>query len=368
MRIKRIVVQNFRSYKTLEYEPTAEPVQVLFGPNGVGKTNVLEAIVLLSLTKSFQSREELDMVRWEEGFYRLQAEIENDTGTIETVEVASQLEPRKRKAFFHNDVSKKASQLVGVLPTVQFFPQDLDLFTGSPSRRRHFLDQLLCQVSPEYLQHLSTYQQVLKQRNALLKKIHNQLASQDALQVWDQQLAELGAAITVRRLELMQLWQLSITNELRELGEQFTEVEFVYARKGTTTELPPLIAELTQLLVANYARDIATTSTSVGPHRDDWRLHADGHSFTTFASRGQQRAALLALVLLQTSFLELQRGKRPIILLDDVFSEFDEHHQLALLEAMQQSQVFITSAVKPPVITNAAYWQVEPGVITRIAK
>lgn len=366
MKLTTISLQNFRSYKQLQFKPTNEPVQVLFGPNGVGKTNVLEAIVLLSLTKSFQSREEQDMVRWTEGFYRLQAELENETGKMETIEVASQLEPRKRKAFFYNDVSKKASQLVGILPTVQFFPQDLDLFTGSPSRRRHFLDQLLCQVSSEYLRHLSQYQQVLKQRNALLKKIHQQLASRDGLPVWDQQLAELGAAITVQRLELMQLWQLSITDELNQLGEQFTAVAFVYTRKGTATNIATLTTELTGLLEQQYNRDIATHSTSVGPHRDDWYLQVDEHNFTSFASRGQQRAALLALVLLETSFLELKRGKRPIILLDDVFSEFDEHHQLALLDAVQQSQVFITSAIKPPVIANAAYWQVEPGTVTQV--
>jgi DNA replication and repair protein RecF len=363
MRINSLVLQNFRSYKALHIEVTEQNVQVFSGPNGVGKTNILEAIVLLSLTKSFQSREESDMITWDEAFYRLQATITTDAGMPCSVEVASQLEPRKKKAFYKDDIACKAGQLVGVLPTVQFFPQDLDLFTGTPARRRQFLDQLLCQVSPHYLQTLSTYQQVVKQRNALLKKINVGHASASQLPLWDQQIAELGAYITIDRLELIGLWQLTIGHELRQLGETFSEVEFVYKRKGTEQDKAVLTTELYQLLTEYAPRDILLQTTSIGPHRDDWYLQVDGHIFTSFASRGQQRAAVLALILLQTSYLELKRGDRPIILLDDVFSEFDERHQMALLEVMQQSQVFITSAITPPIIPGAAYWNVLPGAI-----
>lgn len=366
MRINSLVLQNFRSYKALHIEVTEQNVQVFSGPNGVGKTNILEAIVLLSLTKSFHSREESDLITWNEAFYRLQASVVTDAGMPRTLEVASQLEPRKKKAFYKDDIACKASQLVGILPTVQFFPQDLDLFTGSPARRRQFLDQLLCQVSPQYLQNLSTYQQVLKQRNALLKRINAATASVSDLLLWDQKLAELGAYITIDRLELIGLWQLTIRHELQQLGEHFTEVEFVYKRKGTRTEKAALTAELLQLLTESAPRDVLLQATSIGPHRDDWYLQVDGHTFTSFASRGQQRAAVLALILLQTSYLELKRNDRPIILLDDVFSEFDERHQMALLEVMQQSQVFITSAVTPPKINGAAYWQVMPGTIVLV--
>ena len=171
MKLTRLELTNFRSYLSLQFDASSSNIHVLQGDNGAGKTNILEAISVLSVTKSFQVLTEQDLIHWGQDFYRLTATIESDTGELIQIEAASQIAPRKKKAFFKNEVPLKASQLVGTLPTVLFVPQDLDLFTGAPQRRRQFLDQLLCQVSPEYLVALSQYQKIVKQRNALLKKI-----------------------------------------------------------------------------------------------------------------------------------------------------------------------------------------------------
>ena len=153
----------------------------------------------------------------------------------------------------------------------------------------------------------------------------------------------LGALITIDRLQLFETLDITIQRELTALGERPQEAHFCYVRKGSATEESALMQDIAEELSLHRERDIATASTSVGPHRDDWTLTIDGRDIASFASRGQQRAALLALLLLQASFLELRKGEKPILLLDDVFSELDEKHRRAILETLSDVQVIMTA-------------------------
>lgn len=365
MKLSRLSLQNFRNYGDASIEFEGENVHLFVGPNGAGKTNILEAVSVLSLTKSCLSADDEEVVRWGEQFFRVRGEGTTDDGEEITGEVVSQFAPKRGKACFLNDVRRGIGEMVGAIPSVVFLPQDLELFTGSPAQRRSYFDRLLSQVSPAYLETFLAYQKILKQRNALLRSIAQGVSREEDLSVWDERVAQTGSVITLRRLELVEVLQCSLLQELRSLGESFADAKIVYERKGEGRTEEELSAELAELLQMNRRRDIVLQSTSVGPHRDDWTIVADGHPLPSFASRGQQRAAVLALLMLQISYLELQRGERPIVLLDDVFSELDDAHQHALLDSFSTHQVLITATHVPPLLGSAVLWRVEEGRVGR---
>jgi DNA replication and repair protein RecF len=333
----------------------------------MGKTNVLEAISLLSITKSCRGKEEQDMVEWEKGHYRISGRIRSDSGLESTMEIVSEVTPRKRKAYFINDVRTPLGSYVGTLPTVAFMPEDLLLFSGAPAERRRFFDQLLSQVSPKYLEHLSLCQKITQQRNALLKRIAAGQDDPSALSIWDLELATKASIITLARLELVETLNLALLAEIHNLGEKWNTAEIRYERKTTARTADAIKEEMITLLRVNRERDIILQSTSVGPHREDWQVYRDGRSIPSFASRGQERVAVLALLLLQVSYLELRRAERPIILLDDAFSELDDRHQGALLDAFRGYQVLMTSTRIPPNAEGAKVFDVVEGSVKEAA-
>ena len=312
--------------------------------------------------------EEWDLPSWGTEFYRLTAEITSDATVREKIEVVSQVAPRRAKAAYVNDVRTPVPSIVGRLPTVIFLPQDLHLFGGPPSERRRFLDQILAQVSHDYAEALHDYQRVMKQRNTLLRRIADQESKPSELDTWDGEIATLGSLLTVRRLELIETFGLTLRDEMAALGEDAKEVKFHYDRKGEQRDQQALAQELSARLLHYRERDILLQSTSTGPHRDDWHLSVDGRSLITFASRGQQRTAVLALLFLEVSYLELRRGEKPVILLDDVFSELDDHHQEGVLTSLGQHQILITSTHAPPALHGASLWNVEQGVVSSRTK
>jgi len=363
MKIQSLSLEQFRSYGSQTIDVPQDRVTIFLGDNGAGKTNIIEAISVLSLTKSIQGIEEQDLVQWGTQYYRVRGSIVSGKGEEKQLEVVSQLEPRKQKACFINDVRTSIGDMVGVLPTVVFLPQDLHLFTGAPAERRTFIDQLLCQVSPSYLQLLMEYKKVLKQRNSLLKAIAEHRSSQTGMEIWDRQVAEKGAKITLQRLEMMEVLQCTLEQELHTLGEKWSDVQLVYERKGKERELSAMESELMDLLDHYRSRDIILQSTTVGPHREDWRIDVEGRSLPTFASRGQQRTAVLALLFLKVSYLELRRQEKPVVLLDDVFSELDDSHQSALLSSFDDLQIIITTTHIPESLHGATVFPVRSGMI-----
>jgi len=339
---------------------------MMVGKNGAGKTNILEAISILSLLRSCLGTEEPDLARWGCDFYRIRGKVQSNSGEEKLLEVVSQQSPRVQKATFLNDVRMGIEAMVGRMPTVVFLPQELQLFTGSPSLRRRFVDRLLCQVSPEYLRSLAQYQKILKQRNTLLRSIAEGRARPEELDVWDIHLADCGVPLTLARLELIGTLQLTLPEEITALGESWEDVAIVYDRKGTQCEAGALKKEYLDTLLRNRKRDCILQSTSAGPHREDWHIEVGERDLQTFASRGQQRATLLALLLLQVSYLELRTGEKPIILFDDVFSELDSAHQEALLHSLSGYQVLLTTTHVPEGSFSAHYWTVEEGRVSAV--
>lgn len=359
VRLTSLRLEQFRNHAALSLAFTPQPMQLFYGANGSGKTNILESVGMLALTKSFLSVEEDDVRTWGTEFYRVTGNVVSDAGEQKELEIVSQILPRRQKACFCNGVRVGLNHLIGQLPVVVFLPQDLSLFTGSPAERRRALDQILCQVSPHYFTALLDYQRILKQRNTLLKAIKDGNASAEQLDTWDNALALQGSAITLLRLELTEVFTLSLPAEIHALGESWTDVSIRYKRSGEARGQEELAQELTELFLRNRQRDILLQSTLSGPHRDDWEILADGRPLQAFASRGQQRIALLALLFLETSFLELRRGEKPVILLDDIFSELDGMHRERVSHAFRDHQVLLTATDLPPGLGDAVVWPME---------
>ena len=370
MRLHSLQLQQFRSYGELELDLSSGDVHVLVGPNGAGKTNVLEAVSLLSFAKSCLGADEGDLLQWDMTFYRVRGSGWTDAGEQRQLEVVSQIAPRAAKVCYLNDVKVSVDSMVGVLPTVLFLPQDLQLFLGAPSLRRRFLDRLLCQVSPEYLRSFTQYQKLLKQRNALLRRVQEGANSATDLDAWDHHIVSAGVPITLARLELIGTLALTLPEEIRTLGEQWSQIEIVYESSCEGSDAESLRSAFLTKLSSCRSRDIAMQSTTVGPHREDWSVMIDGRSLSTFASRGQQRTALLALLLLQVSYVELRLGEKPVILLDDVFSELDDHHQRCLLESLGGYQVVLTTTRMPSGAPeeNVTVWDVSEGNVHQTAR
>lgn len=364
MRITSLSLEHFRNYRSLDLALGAVGgVEVFVGPNAGGKTNILEAIGILSLHRSCRSAEERDIVSWDQSFYRIRGTMRSDEGIDHRLEVVMQFAPRVSRGFFLNDVRKQSSALIGFCPTVTFLPHEILLFSGSPSHRRRFLDDVLSQVSPAYLRAHQEYGKILRHRSALLRRIADALESPDALDPWDASLAKTGAIIVAERVQLLGAFALSIEREMAALGEPLCDVTLVMDRAGGGECDDASAEQFLRLLGAHRGRDIASCATTVGPHRDDWTMCAGGRSLSTFASRGQERTAVIALLLLQVGFLELKRGEKPIILLDDVFSELDDHHRSRLLSSLTEHQVIVTSTHLPPLTQSARVWQVVGGVV-----
>lgn len=364
MRLLSLTLEQFRSYPSLELDLAQGSLHLFIGRNGAGKTNLLEAVSVLSLLESCRGAEEDNLRSWNTDHYRVKGEAETDDGRKVRLEVVSVATPRRKRASFVSDVQKTAGEYSGTLPVASFLPEDLTLFRGSPAERRRFLDQILAQVSQEYGQALSEYQQVLKQRNALLKGLRDGGREEDLLP-WEQQLATHGAVLTVMRLELLHTINMTLRDELSRLGESWESPELRYDRQTTATTAIALEQELRELLLKSRGRDREMLSTSVGPHREDWQMYASGRPLPSWASRGQERVALIALVLLQVAFLEIRRGEKPVILLDDVFSELDSVHQDALLRSLSGHQMLLSGTHLPEHTLDAVVWNVTPGSAKR---
>ncbi len=367
MHLLTLTLEHFRNHTATTVDFAGADTQLFVGENGSGKTNLLEAVSVLSLTKSCRGRDEQELAQWGATHYRVRAEVLADDGKKSTMEVVTEVSPRQRKACFINDVKTGLGAMVGFLPTVIFLPQDLLLFSGPPAERRRFLDQLLSQVSPDYLADFSAYQKILQQRNALLRNIADGRQTEEGIQVWDRALAHHGCRLTIARLELIETLNLSFAEELKELGEDRWEaVRLTYTRKSVERDPAALEEEVVRLLEKHRQRDLALVSTSVGPHREDWQVMVGERELPTFASRGQERTAVLAILLLEVAYLELRRGERPMVLLDDAFSELDDRHQERLMDALKGRQVILTSTRVPPNIGEARLWRVGGGTVSPV--
>ena len=302
-----------------------EGINVINAPNASGKTNILEAIFILSLGKSFKTRKIDECIKYDENIARITTD---GLEAILTKDVAGW--PRKR--LLVGGVPRRLVDFAGNIKTVLFAPQDLELITDGPSLRRNFLDNVLCITDREYRRSLLSYEKGVRQRNRLLLQIRDNNAARSGLLFWNQLLIKNGDVISNARRNL---------------------IEYINNLNKCKLEYDP--SSISESRLEQYKdAEVASATTLVGPHRDDFIFLKDGRNIASFGSRGQQRMEVLYLKLAELSYIEHKTEVKPILLLDDIFSELDHKHREIVMEAVVNHQVIITSADEHnlPEITN----------------
>lgn len=343
MYLQRLLLKDFRNYTILD-RVFSPGLNVIFGPNAAGKTNILEGIHLLATGQSSRAARDAELIRWGQPAYYVRGEAVTEGGTI-TVDLGYAAE--RRKAVKVNGMPQsRLGDLLGNITVVYFSPDDLQLVKGSPGQRRRFLDIEISQVSPQYYFHLVRYNQVLSQRNVLLRSLQEGRGSPADLDVWDEQIAGLATRISSQRqaaVASMSARAAEIHQELTSGGEHLLLQYVISAGTRSGTGAPAGPADFLAVLRRSRGEEIRRGMTVVGPHRDDLLFLVNGRDARACASQGQQRTAVLAVKLAELAFMRDQTGRPPILLLDDVLSELDGDRRQALLSALGNgTQAFVT--------------------------
>lgn len=331
MILQDLSLQQFRSYEKAQFSFSPRTT-IVIGPNTAGKSNLMESLFLLATGKSFRADKDIQMIHFGAHLARVTGKI-TDGEDKERIEVlvsnlASQSSTRSfSKRFLRNGLPKRRIDFAGILPALLFVPSDLDIITSSPSHRRGFLDQVLDLVDREYRLASTSYTKALRQRNALLEMAKETgIRNDQQFSYWDELLIKNGTYITQKREEFIEF-----CNSHRKDLLQFS---LVYDHSKISRE------RLDQYRNAESGSGV----TLVGPHRDDMFVELEkGQDVRHFGSRGQQRLVVLQLKLLQLTFIEEKIGQRPLLLLDDIFSELDNEHIADVLEVIGKQQTILTT-------------------------
>ncbi len=343
MYIKKLSLKKFRNIEHLSLEPSSR-LNIFFGDNAQGKTNLLEAIYVAALGRSQRTYYDRELIMFNSEESHIQLLIRDDF-LDETIHLQLKRDGKKGIAI-NNQPIKKLGELLGILPVVIFSPEDLSLIKGAPSVRRRFMDIELCQISNLYYYDLQQYYKVLNQRNKLLKNMRSHPKDAETLFVWDSQLVEYGTKIIKRRQEFISQIN-EIATELHAKITQFKEKLSIFYKQSVE------ISDFANKLEKSYQKDIFSGSTSYGIHKDDLIFYINDSNARTFGSQGQQRTASLSTKLAEIQIIKLQRHTNPVLLLDDVLSELDFSRQIFLLKSINDVQTFITCTGVEDFIKNA---------------
>lgn len=355
MFLQQINLTNFRNYSQLDLQFDHHPT-ILVGNNAAGKSNILEAIYLLSTTKSIRVENENELIKDSEAFTRMEGFLtEPETELLVMINRQTEdISPARpaggfRKKVLVNGISRRTIDFIGNLPAVIFYPSDINMVTGSPSLRRWHLDLSLAQIDPDYKKTLTLYEQFLTARNRVLKRIREGHGKVDELTYWTDGLVEKGKAISGKRQEFFAY--------INSLEKPLGEFIFEYHRSEISTEK----------LIETNGREVAAAATLIGPHRDDFLILLENRNLAHFGSRGEQRTATLAFKLAQLEYMAKILGKRPILLLDDVFSELDANHRAHVIEIVSKQQTIIATVelenIPQNFLDSARILRVEDGKI-----
>jgi DNA replication and repair protein RecF len=334
MFLKKISLQNFRSYPKKEFS-FSQATTLIVGPNTAGKSNLIEAIYFLAKGASFRIDQYEELIKFDENIARIKGKIEEKDLEVVIAKGEMGANSRPFKKYLVNGVSKRKVDFVGNFFAVIFAPSDLEIIIGSPSKRRDFIDNILIQTDRDYRLAIGFYEKGLRIRNALLHKARETgRRSEKEFAYWDNLLINQGQKITKKREEFIEYLNVSKKNILN--------FKIFYDKSIISKE---------RLLQYKEA-EIASGVTLVGPHRDDFTIYLlnknEEHDVKSFGSRGQQRLAILQLKILELVFIEIKTSNKPVLLLDDIFSELDEGHinlilDMTLLRQGYGGQAIITT-------------------------
>ncbi|WP_040951118.1 DNA replication/repair protein RecF [Gorillibacterium massiliense] len=366
MFLNKLVLQQYRNYQQVELNINHQ-VNLFVGPNAQGKTNLLEAIFVLALTKSHRTHQDKELIGWNAEQASIYGEVEKKYGTAK---LNLMLTRQGKKAKINGLEQRKLSDFIGTFNVVMFAPEDLEIVKGAPGIRRRFLDMELGQVHPGYLYDTMQYQKILTQRNQYLKQTGMARNADDALLgVWNEQLVQFGIKIMKKRqsfIRQLQVWaeriHSGITGGQEELSIHYRPSLDMAGDEDEAMLFSKFMVQLSQVKDQEFRRG----STLIGPHRDDMVFIINGKEAQVFGSQGQQRTTALSLKLAELELIREEAGEYPILLLDDVLSELDRNRQTQLIETFQNKvQTFITTTGTESFdlgkLQNAALYHVKDG-------
>jgi DNA replication and repair protein RecF len=339
--ITNIRLQNFRSYKDASFE-FDDGVNVIVGPNASGKTNLLEAILMVAQGRSYRAKD-AELIRTKKPWARIDADIVSKHRVIKL----EHTEQVVKKTFELDDLIFTRLSTNRQLPVVLFEPNQLQLITTSPEQRRNFIDNLLEQINPEFARTKRQYLRTLAQRNSLLK--NDDKTTQNQLFVWDIRLSQLGGEIVAWRQDLISIFNQDASKTYSAIADQKHQLTLAYSSKISTTNYA---SSLLKKLEHDAQLDRLRGFTGSGPHRDDVQILIDKQPIQNSASRGETRTLLLALKIKEAQILEEKRGAKPLLLLDDVFGELDGRRRHMLTDFLRAYQVFITTTDADLIVKN----------------
>lgn len=370
MKLTNLQLQNFRNYESVQLEFT-DGVHVFIGENAQGKTNLMESIYALAMTKSHRTTNDKELIGWNKEFATIKGTVEK-TATKTNLEL--QFSKKGKIAKVNYLEQKRLSSYLGNLNVILFAPENLTLVKGSPQNRRKFVDMELGQMSSLYLYDLVEYNRVLKQRNTYLKQLAIKKKQPDEyLDVLSEMLSELASKIVFHRLNFMkQLEALAIPiHDQLSLGREKFSVSYqatIPLEDGLT---PSQMKEIyIDQFKKNQTREADQATTLIGPHRDDLIFYLNEIPVQTYGSQGQQRSTVLSLKLAEIELMKLSTGEYPLLLLDDVLSELDDDRQTHLIKAIENKvQTFITTTsldgIKQQFINEPVVIPIEKGTILK---
>ena len=342
MIVESVELKDYRNYEFLDMNFN-EHVNIIYGDNAQGKTNILESIYMCSTSKSHRGSKDREIVRFGEDESHIKLNVLKH-GMKYRIDM--HLKKNKTKGIAVNGIPiKKAVELFGIINIVFFSPEDLNIIKNGPSERRRFVDMELCQIDKYYLYNLNQYNKIVNQRNKLLKDFYHNTDISETLHVWDMQLVTYGKQIIERRKEFVDQLNEIIYGIHKNLSGDREELVIVYE--------PDTEAEnLENALRISREKDIKYKMTSVGPHRDDFSFVVNGVDIRKYGSQGQQRTAALSLKLSEIELVKKVTGDNPVLLLDDVLSELDSNRQNYLLNNIGNIQTIITCTGLDEFINN----------------
>lgn len=356
MLIKELELNRFRSYESQKIE-FDKGINIIYGNNGEGKTNIVEAIYLLSIGRSFRTSKDKEMINLNYDTSYIKALVENNQRQFK---IEYKIGRSSKKAIKINSLPiEKLTELLGIINVVIFSPEDLRLVKDGPKERRSFIDREISQIKPKYFQLLSSYHKTLIQRNNLLKE---QNIDKILLDVYDDNLSKIGWQIMEYRQDFLdKIAKIAAKNHYKiSSKKEILEIEYEKNLEVSSKE------EYYNRLKKNQSTDILRKTTGVGVHKDDINIKLNNIDLRSYGSQGQKRSAAISLKLSEIELINNLKGEYPVVLLDDIFSELDKERQAMLLETFKNTQTFVTTAEDVHIDIENTKFHVVKGHVAKI--
>ena len=356
MYIKKVILENFRNYENQEIELN-ENINIIYGNNAQGKTNIIESVFLCAFGKSFRAKKDSELIKFDENNCKVEVfynKIDRE-GSIKAI-------IEDKKVFFSNGVKQnKISYIIAKINVFIFTPDDIEIIKDGPQKRRRFLDMMISSLRPNYLHLLNNYNKTLEQRNNYLRQIKMENKNPSMLDIWDEQLADYSFKIYEYRKYFIE----KISNIIEDIhslitksGKEDIKIKYISNSKNKESFL--------ENLKKSRQVDIKRGFTATGVHRDDFMIYINGRPVSIFGSQGQQRTTILTLKLCELKIVKEEIGDSPILLLDDFMSELDEKRRESFLENIKGNQVIITCTDRIDLENESSIYYVENGICKKV--